>query len=165
MANQYHNLGGWLRDVRNVLGDEGYPLADSYYWDLRATLQELLGALDDVTEDLEPPHGDDELEVLGPGDSSDAGPERARPRERSSHRVRGTGGMGRGLPREGDPGPERLRSRLAGLAAPGEGLKPKRQATIEVPAVLNPPRPPSVPRGTKKGVSRRATTPTKRKAR
>jgi len=169
MANQYHNLGGWLRDLRNVLGDEGYPLADSYYWELRQLLQELLGELggDDVTdaEDLEPSDGDDDVDLAGPADGADPGTERSGARSRRSNGVRGPARVDELLPREsGQPLSRGVRSdpvRVARAVEPVNGII--RTATRTMPIVLNKPKAaPPVPRGTRKGGKRRGVQSTKK---
>jgi len=48
--NAYHNLAGWLRDVRSVLGDRT-ELADSYYWQLRDLLEEALDLIEEDDDD------------------------------------------------------------------------------------------------------------------
>jgi len=154
MANQYHNLGGWLRDVRNVLGDGGYPLADSYYWELRQLIQELLADLgDDVSdaEDLEPSDGDDDVEVLRSHRSGAASSDGSRAGARSEVAMGGAARVGQPLSRAVRPAKQSgVRSDTADVA--GAAFGTKRLKTIEVPLPLNKP---DVPRGTRASVRKR----------
>jgi len=139
MPNAYHNLAGWLRDVKSVLTDEGYPLADSYYWELRAVLEQLLDNVPTETvdgdesdiigddesdaDDVESEDGLADVVVQRPGDRGDASTVRRGPAARRTRKVGGAAGVADPLPR---PVPEEGRSRrgrTAGVARAGGGVK------------------------------------------
>lgn len=103
-VNAYHNLAGWLRDVRSVLGDRT-ELADSYYYQLRDLLEEVLeligesdgdedegdiGADESDAEDVESTDADVDLEVQRSRDSGNAGTVHRRSRTRSVRKVGGS---------------------------------------------------------------------------
>lgn len=126
MANAYHNLGGWLRDVRSVLGDRT-ELADSYYWQLRDLLEEALQLCerrDDVTvaEDLEPTDDDMELADEQPGGRVQDGAPRGRPRESSASALGGSARMADALPRHVQAARERGEGWTPPVARAGLGV-------------------------------------------
>lgn len=138
MANAYHNLAGWLRDVRSIYGDRN-DLADSYYWTLHDLIVELFPALavvdgddESAAEELESADDDDDVEDFGPGDSSLPGPNGGGARARREHPLGGSARMADAVPRESRG---EARNRTAGdpadVARPGCGVK--RVATVEVP--------------------------------
>jgi len=167
-VNAYHNLAGWLRDVRAVLGDRT-ELADSYYYQLRDLLEEALDLVgDDVSdsEELEPQDADTDVEVLGPGDGGSPRTERGRTDPREHNAMGRAPGMGDPLPRAREE--TRRRSRSGAPPVAGAGQRVKRVESIEVPLPLNPPRPASsrsASRGGNKNSSKgrtRGTRKTKR---
>jgi len=137
-VNAYHNLAGWLRDVRSVLGDRT-ELADSYYWQLRDLLEEVLELVgDDVSDSdaLEPEDADDDVVVQRPRDSGDAGAQRGGARARRQHPLGGAARMANLLPRDVQEEGRQRRSRTAALAAAGQPLTAaavKRVETVQVP--------------------------------
>jgi len=131
--NAYHNLAGWLRDLRAVLNDRAsYDLADSYYWQLADLLSEMLDDVERNTEvfgdgldesdaeELEP--SDDDVDVVDerPRDSGNAGSVHRRSRTRSVRKVGGSAGMADTLPRDVQAKGSRSRSRPAPVAGAGK---------------------------------------------
>jgi len=131
--NAYHNLAGWLRDLRAVLNDRAsYDLADSYYWQLCDLLTEMLDDLEcnDAIEGLGPDESDaDDLEstdadvdvvVQRSRDSGDAGSVHRRSRTRSVRKVGGSAGMADTLPRDVQASGRSRRGRAAPVAGAGK---------------------------------------------
>jgi len=132
--NAYHNLAGWLRDLRAVLNDRAsYQLADSYYWQLADLLTEMFDDIGDANEgdigddepdadDLESTDADVDVVVQRARDSGDAGSVHRRPRTRSVRKVGGSAGVADTLPRDVQTKRSRSRSRPAPLAGARKGV-------------------------------------------
>lgn len=188
--NAYHNLAGWLRDVRAVLGDRT-ELADSYYWQLRDLVEEILPELEsedddggDVTdaEELLGEDADDDVAVLGPRDGLNA---RAIGTATRAGRARNMGGS----PGLGDASPRSVRGEArrqpagdtALVAGAGCQRVAKAVTSADASGKMRPVETRSVPRGTqstpasltskagratrKKGGKRGANATTKRRTR
>jgi len=132
--NAYHNLAGWLRDLRAVLNDRAsYQLADSYYWQLADLLTEMFDDIGDANEgdigddepdadDLESTDADVDVVVQRARDSGDAGSVHRRSRTRSVRKVGGSAGMADTLPRDVQAKRSRGRSGPAPLAGARKGV-------------------------------------------
>lgn len=111
--NAYHNLAGFLRDLRAILNDRAsYQLADSYYWQLCDLLTEMMADVD-IGDDDESDIGADEP------DAEDLVAEDAPPHV--DMRRSGDGS----LPRTNRRGPESRGLRKVGGAARVEDVLPR----------------------------------------
>lgn len=145
--NAYHNLAGWLRDVRSVLGDRT-ELADSYYWQLRDLVEEVLELVGDDepdAEELESEDADTDVADIGQGDGSEPRSDGRRARPRSAAAVGGSPGMGDVLPRvRGEQSSQRTAGDAARVAGTGTYVRERRNGwiatgVVEKPLELNKP--------------------------
>jgi len=133
--NAYHNLAGWLRDLRAVLNDRAsYDLADSYYWQLADLLTEMLDDVERNTEvfghgldesdadDLESTDADVDVAVRRTRDGGEPGSVHRRSRTRSVRKVGGSAGMADTLPRDVQAKGSRRRGGPAPLAGARKGV-------------------------------------------
>jgi len=171
--NAYHNLAGWLRDVRAVLGDRT-ELADSYYWQLNDLLREALQLLEpeddtdedptegDESTDVELTHDNDVVAVRGQGHGR---PPRSHDRDAhdgSARLVRRTPTVAESLPRGSQVEQQRngVRSTVP-VAATGSGCGVARVEPVRVqrnPDPLVPLESRSVPRGTQQATPANSTS-------
>jgi len=164
MANAYYNLAGWLRDVRSVLGDRT-ELADSYYWQLRDLVEEVLelvdGADESAPDESEPEDAQDELVESDPGGRVVPRPAGRRPRAGSKLQLGGSAPVGDPPARDVQEVRRRGNGDTVTMARtggePGQCAGVKRVATVEMSleeaTALK--RAASVPRGTRSRVTKR----------
>lgn len=144
-VNAYHNLAGWLRDAKAVLGDRN-DLADLYYGELDsiivrivgeyldAWLDEHLGGDDEPDpEELEPEDADADVPVQRLRDGGELGEDARRTRTRSDRTMGGAARVADPLPRDlRQPTGNVTGGDAAAVAGARCGLKAKRVATVEV---------------------------------
>jgi len=128
--HEYHNLAGWLRDVRACLNNlRDSDRAGTNLATLHDLLQEVLEMFDDSGSDHDEPDADelvgeddlDDVDVPGPGDSRGPGALRRRDAPRRVLSVGRFASVGDVLPRDGKEEGSSRRSRPAPVARASKG--------------------------------------------